>query len=135
MKQPRGTLGERLWTKIDTSAGPKGCWPFRGAHSRSGRRKTRYPIIREAGQGSHRWRVGRLLLVLAHGLIEVPPVEGEVFLVWLARARRYYHDLDLEASHECDHSECANPDHLVWETHAENLARQRARQQKKLEAA
>lgn len=85
-------------------------------------------------RGSHCWRVARLLLVLRDGPIEVPADDDEPFLDWLRRARRYYHDLDVEASHTCDNSECVNPGHLLWETHQDNLARQRERKLRRQEA-
>lgn len=121
-------LVERLWSRI-TRKGPKECWPWRGAKSKSGRRQVCYPHIPEGGgKGRPFWRVNRLLLVLTHGPLDVPPDDQEPFLLWLHRARRYYRDLGVEAAHTCDNSECCNPGHLQWESHQDNLQRQRTRQ-------
>lgn len=41
----------------------------------------------------------------------------------------------MEASHLCHNSKCVNPDHLVEETHVENMARGKAWRRAQMEAA
>ena len=126
---PRGPIPiafcDRLFAKIDRSAGPDGCWTWKGAKSRSRFRQklVRYPSF-QAGTWKQPWmvRVNRLLLVLRTGPIDVPELPGEDFVTWLRRAWPYY--ANRQAAHSCDNSECVNPGHLEWKTQEENLNEQ-----------
>lgn len=130
-------LLKRLWAKV-IIGDPDTCWRWIGAKSRSGQRRVYYPVISQGlGKTGHSriWRVGRLLLVLEYGPKDVPKEAGEDFRTWLGRANKFYRDQDLEAGHQCDNSECVNPGHLAWETHLENVSRQKVRQAKKVRRA
>lgn len=84
---------EKFWLLVDRSAGPAACWPWTASRNSYGYGKL--------------WRGGRLVgahrvaCELAHG---PPPFDG------------------AHALHSCDRPECANPAHLRWGTHAENMA-------------
>lgn len=118
------SLVARLWAKV-TILGPDDCWLWTGCKSKSGQRQVVYGCIREGRAGSRLWRVNRLICCLTLGIVEVPPDDDEQFLDWLHRVNRWYDTQD--AAHQCDNSLCRNPRHLLWETHLENIRRQKAR--------
>ena len=115
---PRPPLGlrARLFVKLDRSAGPDACWPFRGAHSRGSRREVAYPHLREGGRGSRHWRVCRLVLLLQ----EIPEGLAEADFLAALHAANAQH-ADEEAAHTCDRSTCGNPAHLEWAIHPKNI--------------
>ena len=129
---PRG-LRARLFAKLDRSAGPGACWPFKGAHSRGSGRGVAYPHLQEGGRGSRHWRVCRLVLLLRDlpgDLLDAPEAD---FLAALAEADRAR--VGLEAAHTCDNSRCGNADHLEWQAHGEQVREQAARRRQAREVA
>lgn len=94
-------LWDRVWSKVDQSAGFDACWLWRGAHSLK-RRGHKRPVIQTAGRGSKVALVARIMCEWRNG----PPP---------SRAH--------EAGHICPDGEnhrCVNPRHLVWMTRSEN---------------
>lgn len=107
------------------------CWGWKGGQSRSGFRKVSYPCLWVGARATGRnWRVARLILIFKH-LGEFPELAqkpGETVQGWLGRANATFRHLD--ASHVvCDNSGCVNGFHLAWETHLDNVANQRRRQE------
>lgn len=125
------TLIERLWNKVDVREADA-CWPWLGCMSIGTGRCVPYGNIRQGARGTRLWRVNRLVLVLAHGETDVPPLEDESFDAWLDRCFAHYYG--LEASHECDDSRCCNPRHLAWKSHTANVVEQAERRQAAREA-
>jgi hypothetical protein len=122
------SLVERLWASIERRDQNE-CWPWTAGKSKSGRRNVYYGHLtqgRRRQYGGRHWRAHRLVLILKTAPVDVPQDPGEEFLVWLTRADRFYKGLD--AAHTCDYSLCCNPEHLAWESHQENVERQKARQ-------
>ena len=95
------SLADRLWGRVDRSAGPDGCWPWLGCLNRTGYGQ----IADEEGalQLTH-----RVALSLSLG-----------------------RPLTAFALHHCDNPPCCNPAHLYEGTQADNIrdmvARGRAR--------
>lgn len=89
-----GTLEERFWPKVDTSAGPDGCWPWLAHRNRLG-----YGVMTD---GYRNVMAHRVSWELAHGM----PVP---------------HGLVLD--HLCRMPCCVNPAHLDAVTQRENLCR------------
>lgn len=83
-----------------------GCWNWVGTTRRhgGGHRPALTKWIPEIGARQH--NAARLMCELIHG---APPNDGQLW----------------EASHLCDESNwlCVCPDHLIWETKRENMAR------------
>lgn len=80
------------WPKVDTSAGPDLCWPWRGRVDRRG-----YGLF-AGGQG--RQAAHRFAYIQAYG----PIPEG------------------MCVCHHCDNPPCQNPGHLFLGTQADNMA-------------
>lgn len=124
--RPIRSVIERLEEKIDRSPGPGACWPWLAGHSRSGYREVDYPAIhfRRPRGGKIMFRVNRLILILKHaGEHEINA--GETIEAWIERVNASH--AHLEGSHVCDRSGCCNPDHLIWQSHEENIEDQRER--------
>lgn len=94
---PHGTPAERLWAKVDRSAGPDACWPFMGQRTRG------YGSLRVSGTAramAHR---------LAYELTVGPIPDG------------------LQIDHLCAYPPCCNPTHLEPVSAQENVRRERER--------
>lgn len=124
-------LDERLYAKISPRPTKTGCRLWRGG-TKFGR-TTEYGKIRAGRRGSRIWNVQRVILLLETAAADVPRDPLEPLDVWLKRANRWYHDLGLVASHQCDQSLCCvvGPGHLTWETQIENLKHQAERRQRR----
>lgn len=83
---------ERLWNKIDRSAGPKGCWPWVASWTGKGG----YGKLKVRGRSIF---AHRLVWQLIHGPIKTK----------------------LEVCHSCDNPGCCNPSHLWLGTHKQNM--------------
>ena len=92
-KRTRRSAEERFWEKVDTSAGPLGCWPWTASGSRDG-----YGQFSADGRGvrAHRF---------AYELLVGPIPEG------------------LQLDHLCRNPGCVNPAHLEPVTGWENTMR------------
>lgn len=100
-------LAERLWSRVDRSAGPDGCWPWTGARLPHG--------YGRMGVGSRREQTRRTELThrIAYAVHTGEDVSG------------------LVVRHRCDNPPCCNPAHLQLGTMADNtqdmISRGRAR--------
>ena len=87
------------WAKVDTSAGPDGCWPWTGGQDGHGYGRFR---LGDRKVGAH-----AIAAAIGGGLTEMPRGHGQ------------------EAAHECMNKLCCNPAHVrylsVAEHHAESV--------------
>lgn len=96
----------RFWSHVDKSAGPDGCWPWKG-ETRLGYGRFRSPYFRD--HESH-----RIAYVLMVGRI---PAGLEI------DHRCHTADSGCPGGNGCTHRRCSNPGHMEPVTHAENLRR------------
>jgi hypothetical protein len=96
-RKPR-PLTARLWSRVDMSAGPEGCWLWQGSVNDRGYGQIRAEPVGNAIRGI-KTTTHRAAWTLTHG----PIPEG------------------MGVCHRCDNPRCANPSHLWLGTHTENL--------------
>ena len=88
----RATIASRLWGNVDSSAGPEGCWIWRG----------------------HRMEYG-------YGRISVDGRQRPAHKVaWEIDAGRPFPS-GMNALHRCDNPPCCNPTHIYPGTQADNV--------------
>ena len=85
------TPTERLWSRVDQSAGPEGCWLWTGAASAGG-----YGQISINGRVTYTHR-------FAYELSTGEPIPAGMYI-----------------DHICHNSRCCNPQHLRLATHKQN---------------
>jgi hypothetical protein len=81
----------RFWEKVDKSAGPSGCWIWKGGKDKNGYGRIR---INKVEFGAHRlsWEIANCAKI-PQGLVVM---------------------------HKCDNPICVNPNHLMVGTHGDN---------------
>lgn len=102
-------LWDRLWAKVDQSAGLFGCWLWTGG-TVLGRSRNRYGKIQHPGGRRAPW-------VLVHRQVlewYVGPAPTR-----LHQGAHVCHLIEGSAA-EAPNTLCCNPAHLVWALHAEN---------------
>lgn len=95
----------RFWEKVDTSAGPDGCWYWEGYCNDSG-----YGIVTREGK---RIRAHRLAYADVYG--EIP--------AGMELDHTCHNGSGCNANNSCTHRRCVNPNHLEPVTHKENVRR------------
>jgi hypothetical protein len=91
--KPRGSLGERLWAKVDKTAD---CWIWTAAVLKP---EWPYGVIQRGGRGEGTLLAHRVTFELAYG----PIPDGLLVL------------------HHCDNPRCVRPEHLFLGTQEDNL--------------
>jgi len=91
---PRPPITFRLWSKVDKSSGPDGCWIWIGCKASSG-----YGQIGRGRRGEGQMPTHRLAWELTNG----PIPDG----LWVL--------------HKCDNPPCCNPAHLFLGTRTDNM--------------
>ena len=94
-------LPGRFWIKVNKSAGPNACWPFKGAKHRDGYGR------------AHTVLNGKNVIKIAHRLA-YEFAKGPF-------------DAKLDVLHYCDNRICCNPAHLWLGTHLENMLDMRSK--------
>ena len=100
-------LADRLWAKVDRSAGPEACWPWMPAPNENG-----YGKIRVGGQTRRAHRV-------AWELANERPPAGDVDHIC------HNQDTRCPGGSTCPHRRCCNPAHLEDTDHRTNVLRGR----------
>ena len=99
------TTNNRFWNKVDTSAGPDGCWYWVGYTNGAG-----YGIVY---RNSKRFRAHRVSYEETYG----PIAEG------LEIDHICHNESNCNANNECLHRSCVNPAHLEAVSHKTNVLR------------
>ncbi len=89
----------RFWSKVDTSAGPDACWPWRGGKRSTKKNRPRKEEYGSFDAGGRTVSAHRFALETKHG-----PQPSHVL-----------------ALHSCDFGLCCNPKHLSPGGHGRNL--------------
>lgn len=90
---PRPTLEQRFWSKVDKSAGPDACWPWIAYRNPAG-----YGSFQMGGHNGRPHVASRIALKLSG--FDLPD--------------------DRQANHHCDNPPCVNPKHLYVGNKIEN---------------
>lgn len=90
----RSDVQERFWSKVDKSAGPDGCWIWRGAIKPNG-----YGKVSIGAAKASRWYYTHRIAYAMHNVTD---------------------PADLFVCHHCDNPVCCNPSHLFLGTDQDN---------------